>query len=852
MRRLKLGTILLLIHMGMLLAAMVVVGGAGVSLLRRLADDRAVAQTEAAAGGALSAIERGGDRLLSSVKLLAKRPTLNRLLRSGDDGELAVFLADFRNTSEFTDCAVRYGDRFVSTDGFPAFSGAGSDGGSDWRVLTPEEGPMILFARSPAEETPGASVMAVIVLDEEYARETGEKVALPVSILSRRDVENHGYGLLQSLRHRALGGNGNTSARLDEDRIYYAAVPLPDRTGGIAGIVEAAIPMESVAAPLKKLIRGLLVLTFVTGLLATVLSRVLARRIAGPIGTLTAAASRIGRGDLLSPVPRVSGPEIDVLANTMEEMRERVLALTNDLCKRRNESEAILTGIAEGVFEVDRERRIRYMNPQAAALLDIEPDFGIGRFCGDILRPRGQSGVRPCDESCPILHARFRGRAQATEYLRRPDGTYRAVVITSAPSGAHYDGDVRELHQFQVMREETEEESARRLRDAVLANISHEFRTPLTAQLASLELLRDKLPDLQTEEVRELVLSIERGTLRLSHLIDNLLESSRIERGDQLRFAFDAGSHPLRSDIEQGDFRKRSSSSQMMIDEYLDRFGTIEDVSMRQLRREAEVFGRLHEGVGLGMAVGRVGAVLSAVDEQHRHRRRTDILRRVPEPDPFCFVLGRHLLEVRQPNAVFVEKPATVDGHGRLEAVVQPGHDASQIAAPTDAGHRGPLGVDFGKRANEGMGTDHIRHGVIGPLVGDRQPDVAELAAVCLIRSSVGRAAAQVHRDGGISPSGPQLGPLLERFSAAAVDQHHRGQILIFAGVVRDRAGRGIVGKHPRRLALVVFAPVVQRANLGPLAPLKIRRAAQGFQVQGVVLGNESAGRIGCASTLIS
>ncbi|MBN1827038.1 MAG: HAMP domain-containing protein [Candidatus Eisenbacteria bacterium] len=536
MRRLKLGTILLLIHMGMLLAAMVVVGGAGVSLLRRLADDRAVAQTEAAAGGALSAIERGGDRLLSSVKLLAKRPTLNRLLRSGDDGELAVFLADFRNTSEFTDCAVRYGDRFVSTDGFPAFSGAGSDGGSDWRVLTPEEGPMILFARSPAEETPGASVMAVIVLDEEYARETGEKVALPVSILSRRDVENHGYGLMQSLRHRALGGNGNTSARLDEDRIYYAAVPLPDRTGGIAGIVEAAIPMESVAAPLKKLIRGLLVLTFVTGLLAAVLSRVLARRIAGPIGTLTAAASRIGRGDLLSPVPRVSGPEIDVLANTMEEMRERVLALTNDLCKRRNESEAILTGIAEGVFEVDRERRIRYMNPQAAALLDIEPDFGIGRFCGDILRPRGQSGVRPCDESCPILHARFRGRAQATEYLRRPDGTYRAVVITSAPSGAHYDGDVRELHQFQVMREETEEESARRLRDAVLANISHEFRTPLTAQLASLELLRDKLPDLQTEEVRELVLSIERGTLRLSHLIDNLLESSRIEAGeDKLR-----------------------------------------------------------------------------------------------------------------------------------------------------------------------------------------------------------------------------------------------------------------------------------------------------------------------------
>ena len=47
--------------------------------------------------------------------------------------------------------------------------------------------------------------------------------------------------------------------------------------------------------------------------------------------------------------------------------------------------------------------------------------------------------------------------------------------------------------QVQVMRDETELESARRARDSILANISHEFRTPLAAQLASLELLEDNL-----------------------------------------------------------------------------------------------------------------------------------------------------------------------------------------------------------------------------------------------------------------------------------------------------------------------------------------------------------------------
>jgi K+-sensing histidine kinase KdpD len=65
----------------------------------------------------------------------------------------------------------------------------------------------------------------------------------------------------------------------------------------------------------------------------------------------------------------------------------------------------------------------------------------------------------------------------------------------------------------------------------VLANVSHEFRTPLAAQLASIELLREGLHTRTPQQLEELVLSLERGTLRLTQLIDNLLESVRIEAG---------------------------------------------------------------------------------------------------------------------------------------------------------------------------------------------------------------------------------------------------------------------------------------------------------------------------------
>jgi signal transduction histidine kinase len=85
--------------------------------------------------------------------------------------------------------------------------------------------------------------------------------------------------------------------------------------------------------------------------------------------------------------------------------------------------------------------------------------------------------------------------------------------------------------QVQVMRDETELESVRRARDTVLANISHEFRTPLAAQLASIELLREGLATQSSAQREDLVLSLERSTLRLTRLIDNLLESVRIESG---------------------------------------------------------------------------------------------------------------------------------------------------------------------------------------------------------------------------------------------------------------------------------------------------------------------------------
>jgi signal transduction histidine kinase len=207
----------------------------------------------------------------------------------------------------------------------------------------------------------------------------------------------------------------------------------------------------------------------------------------------------------------------------MEDMRRNLVDLTGTLRRREAEAQAVLGGIVEGVYAVDKERVIRYLNPQAARLLGVDPDQAVGRFCGDVLKPRLVDGRRPCDFQCPILQARADNSAKAIEHLQVASTGERTTVITSS-------GVVDGL-QVQVIRDETELEAVRRARDSVLANISHEFRTPLAAQLASIELLLEGIETLEPAQQKELVMSLERGALRLTRLIDNLLESVRIESG---------------------------------------------------------------------------------------------------------------------------------------------------------------------------------------------------------------------------------------------------------------------------------------------------------------------------------
>lgn len=527
MRRLRLSTLLITINVGLLLLAVTGVAFVAVRLLRRLADEQALARVGQAGTSARNAIHLSGQEVQSDAHLLAERPTLLRLLQANDIGSLTTFLTQFQQTSQLDGGVVILNNEII------AQSGVSLDWEAIWVAHYQDQdyffhgqsggGPLILGTQIAIPSLPGGTVLVAILLDDAFSRQISEEIGLPVKILEPQSAT--ASAPLAILRVQALDTGELVTARLDAPERYLAVLSLRAPTGQVAGLIETELSASDIARSLNRLSETLVMLTIGVVALAALVSFLLGRRLGQPLQRLTSAAARIGHGDLTTPISTAPSAEIGTLATTLEEMRRQLLQLTANLQRQQTESNAIINGISEGVFTVDRERRFQYLNPQAAVMLGVTAEAVMGRFCGDVLNPQGPGDIRPCEEQCPIIHARFRAGARATEHLRLKSGQRRTVVITSAPPAS---GDLR---QVQVMRDETEVEVTRRLRDAVLANISHEFRTPLSAQLASIELLLDQLPGLTVDQIGELVLSLQRGTLRLTQLIDNLLESVRIEAG---------------------------------------------------------------------------------------------------------------------------------------------------------------------------------------------------------------------------------------------------------------------------------------------------------------------------------
>jgi signal transduction histidine kinase len=512
--------------------AIVLLVGGGISysairMLHDLADEQGKSRVQLAGAMAREDLRRSAEDALTSARALAERPTLQRLLAEGRTDAIGPLLRRSCEAGGVDACALFTGTQLIAQSGptldWNSIVTSSTEQGVTFLSLPANVRIPVLGAYANLGDVEGTRVFVVRLLNEKVEKALTQRVGVDIDIIDYRSYTSDPVNALTPVYSASLADGRSAVQRINSKELYASSVPVFASTGEAIALIEAHLPTTAIDSLAGRLIRKLLLTALILAALAVFGGLMLTELVAGPVKALTDAAVRLGQGDFSTSIPPGGAAEVGMLARTMEDMRRNLVDLTGTLRRREAEAQAVLSGVVEGVYAVDKNRTIRYLNPQAARLLNVTSEQAVGQFCGDILKPRLEEGRRPCDFRCPILQARIDRSAKAIELLQVSDAEARTTVITSS-------GMVEGL-QVQVIRDETELEAVRRARDSVLANISHEFRTPLAAQLASIELLMEGLATLQPEQLHELAQSLERGTLRLTRLIDNLLESVRIESG---------------------------------------------------------------------------------------------------------------------------------------------------------------------------------------------------------------------------------------------------------------------------------------------------------------------------------
>lgn len=221
--------------------------------------------------------------------------------------------------------------------------------------------------------------------------------------------------------------------------------------------------------------------------------------------------------------PFVLGHGIDITEKTDAE--EKLHALMR-------QRESILDSVGDGIYGLDLQGRILFVNRAGAAIMGYTPEEVQGQQMHTLLHhSRADGSPYPASE-CPILTARERSTAMRVldEVFWRKDGSSIPVEYVACPM-LNEDRVTGIVVAFQDV---TERRRLDRMKDEFISTVSHELRTPLTSLRAALGLVAGGALEKRPEKMAQMLDVAIGNTDRLVRLVNDILDFERIGSGSLL------------------------------------------------------------------------------------------------------------------------------------------------------------------------------------------------------------------------------------------------------------------------------------------------------------------------------
>jgi PAS domain S-box-containing protein len=191
--------------------------------------------------------------------------------------------------------------------------------------------------------------------------------------------------------------------------------------------------------------------------------------------------------------------------------------------------ELILESAGEGIYGIDLDGRLTFINQAAARALGYTSEELTGRDIHEIIHHSHIDGTPYSKANSPILQGMRRCEPirMRDEVFWRHDGTAIPVEYTATP--LIDDGQISGM--VVAFQDISDRRRLERMKDEFISTVSHELRTPLTSLRASLGLIASGSLDKRPEKQRQMIEMAIGNCDRLVRLVNDILDFDSGEKG---------------------------------------------------------------------------------------------------------------------------------------------------------------------------------------------------------------------------------------------------------------------------------------------------------------------------------
>ncbi len=319
------------------------------------------------------------------------------------------------------------------------------------------------------------------------------------------------HDLLTAYVSDMLAGKTDVIVTSSSEIGLIVGTPVYGVDGSVEGAVFLTKPLMEVNAALNGMNMALLISVSVAFCVLLLPAYFGTRSITKPLMQMSESARAMAQGNFSVRAEEKRNDEVGQVGRALNELSSALSHTIGDLVLERNRLRSVLDGLREGIVALDSTGAATHCNPAAFRLLGIESELP-------------QAAFEKLRALWPQIYSIIEQGESASHTVSNGVAELKLTVSHIEGQGESLAGAVT------LIQDVTEEVRLEQTRRDYVANVSHELRTPISSIRSLADALNDGLVKKEEDKARYYGY-ILRESMRLSRLINDLLELSRLQSG---------------------------------------------------------------------------------------------------------------------------------------------------------------------------------------------------------------------------------------------------------------------------------------------------------------------------------